>query len=32
MRWVKHYGSIALVVIATMYIVKRVPFLSNLVG
>lgn len=32
MKWVKHYGSIALVVIVVMYAAKRVPFLSNLVG
>jgi hypothetical protein len=32
MRWVKHFGSIALVVLVTMYAVKRITFLSNLVG
>jgi hypothetical protein len=31
MRWVKHYGSIALVVLVTMYAVKRVGFLSKIV-
>lgn len=32
MRWVKHYGSLALVVMATMYVVKRVKFLNDLIG
>jgi hypothetical protein len=32
MRWVKHYGSIALVVLVTMYAVKKITFLNNLVG
>jgi len=31
MRWVKHYGVMALVVIVTMYAVKRVAFLSKIV-
>jgi hypothetical protein len=32
MRWVKHYGAIALVVLVTMYAVKKITFLNNLVG
>jgi hypothetical protein len=32
MRWVKHYGSIALVVLVTMYAVKRIKFLNDFIG
>jgi hypothetical protein len=31
MRWVKHYGAIALVALITMYAVKRVAFLSKVI-
>jgi hypothetical protein len=31
MRWVKHYGSLALVVLVTMYAVRRIAFLSKIV-
>ena len=32
MRWVKHFGGIAVVVLLTMFAVKKIPFLNNLVG
>ena len=31
MRWVKHYGTMALVVLVTMYAVRRITFLSKIV-
>jgi len=32
MSWVKHYGSIALVVVLTMYAVKRIKPLNDFIG